>query len=180
MRVGVLHGVRPALPATALVLALLVTLVPARAEVASADTDLEAAFVAAVNAERADAGLPQLHPSAELTRVARAHAGRMAGRADLYHNPSLGSAVRHWRKLGENVGRGGSWAAIHRAFLDSPGHRRNVLDPEWTDVGIGVVVTDGGIWVTELFRTGGDDEPGDVPSGPRLPGPGYARPLDRR
>lgn len=133
----------------ALLLASVAVATPAHA---ASGSDLEARFVAAVNAERAAAGLPALRVADELVSVGRQHAQRMASTADLHHNPNLGNDVTGWDKVGENVGRGPDVGRIHAAFMASPSHRANVLDPAWTEVGMGVVVVDGQVWVTELFR----------------------------
>jgi hypothetical protein len=134
------------------VAALVLALVPAAPEAAHADAGLEAEFVAAVNRERAAAGLPALQVAGDLVAVARRHSVRMADQTHLHHNPNLAGDVSGWQKVGENVGRGPSVSAIHRAFMDSPGHRRNVLDGDWTQVGVGVEVRGSTIWVTEVFR----------------------------
>lgn len=135
----------------AALVALVLVPVPAPAE-AAPDGGLEARFVALINQERADAGLPALRVANDLVAVGRRQAERMAGAADLHHNPDLGSDVSGWDKVGENVGRGPDVDRIHAAFMASPSHRRNVFDAEWTEVGVGVEVVDGGLWVTELFR----------------------------
>jgi hypothetical protein len=77
----------------------------------------------------------------------------MARTDDLYHNPNLGSAVRNWQAVGENVGRGGDVPSLHQAFMNSPSHRANILDRDFTEVGVGTYVDGNGIlWVTEVFR----------------------------
>lgn len=141
---------RSTLVTLALLLSVLLTvLVPATAR---ADAGAEGAFVAAVNAERAAAGLPALSVAGDLVAVARAHSARMADSGNLHHNPNLGSDVSGWQRVGENVGKGPDVGAIHEAFMASPGHRTNILDGTWTEVGIGVVVRDGRVWVTQVFR----------------------------
>ena len=40
---------------------------------------------------------------------------------------------------------------LHRAFLRSPAHRANILDPRKRVVGVGLVSSGGRLWVTELF-----------------------------
>jgi hypothetical protein len=142
---------RPLAWVAILTAALLVTLVPAP-EAARADSGLEAEFVAAVNRERAAAGLPALAVAGDLTTVARRHSARMADQSHLHHNPSLGSDVSGWQKVGENVGQGPSVSSIHGAFMGSPGHERNILDGDWTQIGIGVEVRGSTVWVTEVFR----------------------------
>ena len=134
-----------------LVLALLGALVPG-VQSAHADAGAESQFVSLVNQERAAQGLPAVEVASDLTAVARRHSQRMADDDNLHHNPNLGSDVSGWQKVGENVGRGPSAGAIHQGFMNSPSHRDNILDPDWTQVGIGVVVQDGQMWVTEVFR----------------------------
>src|SRR5262245_24268130 len=54
-----------------------------------------------------------------------------------------------WCAAAENVGRsgdGGTILATHRAFMNSSGHRDNILNARWTDVGVGVVRDRGGEW----------------------------------
>jgi uncharacterized protein YkwD len=141
-----------ALTAT-VVLALLLALVPGiRGAEAAPDAGIESQFVQLINGERAKAGLPALRVAGDLVAVARRHSVRMADQQHLHHNPNLGGEVSGWDKVGENVGRGPNVDRIHAAFMASAGHRRNILDPEWTEVGVGVEVVDGGLWVTELFR----------------------------
>jgi uncharacterized protein YkwD len=146
---------------TAVVLmALVLTLAPTPRP-AAADGGIEAEFVAAINRERAAAGRPTLAVAGDLTAVARQHSRRMAEQASLHHNPNLATDVGGWQSVGENVGTGPSVSNVHRAFMGSPGHRGNILDPEWTQVGVGVVVSGGTIWVTEVFRlpSGSASEP---------------------
>ena len=137
---------------TGLLVALLAMLLPTATLTAHADSGTEGAFVAALNQERAAAGLTTLTIASDLTATAREHSADMADGTNLHHNPNLGSDVRGWQKVGENVGRGPSVTAIHDAFLASPSHLENVMDTEWTELGIGVVVSDETIWVTVLFR----------------------------
>ena len=135
-----------------LVLAMVAALVSPMAPHAAADPGLEQAFVDAINAERAAAGLDALTPAGDLTELGRRHSTTMADADHLHHNPSLAADVSGWRKVGENVGRGPAVDRIHDAFMASASHRRNVIDAEWTEVGVGVIVRDGQLWVTEVFR----------------------------
>jgi uncharacterized protein YkwD len=142
---------RPVVLVAVLVAALLVALVPAP-EAARADAGREADFVAAVNRERAEAGLPALAVAGDLTAVARRHSARMADQGKMHHNPNLASDVGGWLKVGENVGRGPSVSSIHTALMNSSGHRRNILDGEWSQIGIGVEVRGSTVWMTAVFR----------------------------
>ncbi len=133
-------------------LALVAASLPPLTGPAHADSGIEAAFIAAANDARAAHGLPALAVAGDLTSAARAHSRVMGNASNLHHNPNLGGSVSGWQKLGENVGRGPSVDAIHRALMDSPSHRANILGGDWTQIGIGVVVVDGTIWVTQMFR----------------------------
>lgn len=134
--------------------------------VARADAGAEAAFVAAVNRERSAAGLPGLAVAGDLVGVARAHSVRMADGDNLHHNPSLATDVKNWQVVGENVGRGPDVDVVHAAFMNSPAHRDNILDSRWTEIGVGVEVRDGTVWVTEVFRLPAESPPPPPPPEP--------------
>src|SRR5436305_4971981 len=121
---------------------------------ASASTyGFEAQFVADMNAARQANGLAPYSVASDLTAVARGHSAQMASQQSLYHNPSLTTQVQNWQAVGENVGEGPSVSDIHTAFMNSPEHRANILDHDFTQVGVGVAVDKNGIiWVTEDFR----------------------------
>src|SRR3954447_17604634 len=115
--------------------------------------EFEAQFVAKMNAARQASGLAPYSVASDLTSVARSHSAQMASRQSLYHNPSLTSQVQNWQAVGENVGEGPTVSDIHTAFMNSPEHRANILDHDFTQVGVGGSVDKNGIvWVTEDFR----------------------------
>jgi cysteine-rich secretory family protein len=114
-------------------------------------TDLAAAFVGQINAARASHGRPRLVVDATLTSVARGWALSMSKTSVLSHNPRLVGSVRGWRFLGENVGVGYSLASLEQAFWASAPHRADMLDPDFTRVGVGVVDDGGKLWVVEDF-----------------------------
>jgi hypothetical protein len=145
-----------------------VTVTPADAQDPATD------FVARINAERANAGLPALAVAGDLADVARRHTERMAAENRLYHNPNLGSEVSNWQRLTENVGRGGSVANLHTAFMSSASHRANILDAQVTQVGVGVVVAGDTMWVTQVFRLP-QSAPAPAPA-PPAPAPSPAAP----
>lgn len=112
----------------------------------------EASFAGLISRERASSGLTAYHHAADLTEVARAHAGRMADDDRLYHNPNLRDQVQNWDVVGENVGKGQTVEDIHQAFMQSDTHRREILSARLTEVGVGVVSRNGLIWVSQVFR----------------------------
>ena len=109
-------------------------------------------FHALVNVERAKKGLGALRMRTEIVAVARDHSARMATDRELFHNPRYPEQITGWQRLSENVGYGPTVDRIHRALMESEGHRRNILDDRVTEVGIGVVIRDGRVWVTQNFR----------------------------
>jgi len=119
---------------------------------ASADGGAEAQFLSSLNSARSNAGVQALSRSGDLDSVARSWSQQMANSGTLAHNPNFSSQAGNWQKVGENVGMGQNVSQLHGLFMDSPGHRRNILDPAFTQVGIGVVVEGGTMWVTHVFR----------------------------
>lgn len=119
--------------------------------------DSERGFARRINAERAQRGERWLSLDPELSKSARKHTREMVDRNLLYHTTStdLRRRVSGWVSLGENVGVGGTVDSLHRAFMNSPGHRHNILYPSFAHVGIGVIQRDR-MWVTVLFSSGGD------------------------
>jgi uncharacterized protein YkwD len=111
----------------------------------------EAEFVNRINTVRANQGLARLKINANLTDKARRWAGRMAARDRIWHSNLPDGVSARWQKLGENVGMGPSVAALHEAFLKSPRHYANLVDPAFRYVGLGVVTVDGRSFVSEVF-----------------------------
>jgi hypothetical protein len=110
------------------------------------------AFVSMINSARASRGLPALASSGELASVAASWSRHMASTGTLAHNPGLTAQVSGYRYVGENVGYGPDEATIHQAFMNSAAHRANILDRDYTQVGVAVVAAGGRLWVTEVFR----------------------------
>jgi uncharacterized protein YkwD len=111
----------------------------------------EAAFVADINALRASRRLPALKVNPNLVAKARGWAATMAGAGSIRHSALPLGVTANWRKLGENVGRGGSEPGLHDAFVASPRHFKNLVDPAFGYVGIGVVNAGSSVFVSEVF-----------------------------
>jgi uncharacterized protein YkwD len=130
-----------------------VTAIVAPTAALASNSSMEAQFVAKMNAARQANGLRPYTVSSDLTSIARQHSAQMASKGQLYHNGSLTSQVQNWQAVGENVGDGPTVSDIHTAFMNSPEHRSNILDHDYTQVGVGVTVDSSGqVWVTEDFR----------------------------
>ena len=113
----------------------------------------ETCFVQQTNATRAAKGLSTLPVLGSLASEARAHTRAMASSNSLYHS-TADQYPENWTGLGENVGVGPTCNDVEQAFLASPHHYENIVDPKWTSIGVGVVAnSDGtGIWVTVGFE----------------------------
>jgi hypothetical protein len=133
----------------------------------------EDAFVAHLNAARADAGLEPLRRDDGLVEAARSWARWMGERRNLRHADDIVSgAPDDWTKAGENVGRGGTVDAVWEAFMDSPSHAANVLDPAFTRIGVGVVRTpDGVLYTAHRFAGTVSDQASTPPQVPDRPAP---------
>ena len=135
-----------------LVAALAAAFIALAAPSASALSSYESCFVNSLNAERAAVGRPKLVVKGDLVTNARNHSADMAADGTIYHNSKLGDQISgNWWALGENVGMGPSCSSIHNAFMDSPGHKANVLDKDYNQIGVGAVMDAGTIYVTMVF-----------------------------
>lgn len=156
---------------TFVVVALLVMMVPRMEAVADSAcwtySKAERKFARLTNEARTAIGLRKLRLDPELSRVARKHTQEMVDFGDLYHTPAsvLGKRVTRWKKLGENVGRGGDVSAIQTAFINSAVHEANILKPGYRHVGIGTKRANGYLWVTVVFEARKD--PGTTLSMPK-------------
>lgn len=139
---------------------------------ASALTSDEGALLSYVNSARANYGKKKLSVAGDLMTVARQHSAKMASKGAIFHNSSLGSDVHNWKKIGENVGRGGSAKSVHQAFMASSSHRVHILDGAYDYIGIGAVWGGSGsnryLYVTEIFvdRAGGSTTYVSTPKSP--------------
>ena len=100
-----------------------------------------------VNAERARAGLPALKANWQLSRVARYKSADMANRGYFSHtSPTYGSPFRmmesfglRFSAAGENIAYGQRTPAeVMRDWMNSPGHRSNILSRIYTEIGVGL------------------------------------------
>lgn len=98
-----------------------------------------AAVINAINHSRAQHGIHGLRENHQLNNKADAWARTMRDQCRIWHSRLSDGAPAGWRKLGENVGRGGSIHVVHNAYMNSAGHRRNILDRSFTHVGAGAV-----------------------------------------
>ncbi len=137
---------------TSLALVLAVFVLGAATAGPAGATSTEASVTSKINSARSARGVHRLSTRSDLVAVARGQARRMAARNALYHNPSLAQQVRNFRWVGENVGYGPTVAKVHSAFMASHGHKANLLDRDYTEVGVGAVWAGGRVWIAQVFR----------------------------
>lgn len=130
--------------------ALLGTLVLALA--LAACTPEQSATYDRVNTIRAEHGVRTLLPSPAAMTKAQAWAEHLAAAGKLEHSDLWADMPDGGHAVGENVGTGPTLAAIDDAFMASPEHRANLLDPQWNWVGTGVAHdTRGTLYVVQVF-----------------------------
>lgn len=110
-------------------------------------------LVKLTNDERTKAGLKPLTTSKVLTDVAYAHAGNMAAKKEMNHtldgkSPAQRVADAKYDKRygGENISFGYATPdAALVAWMNSAGHRKNILNPEFTAIGVGIRMSADGV-----------------------------------
>jgi hypothetical protein len=142
---------------------------------AAADAGTESQFLDAINSSRASAGLGPLAVDGGLTAHARNHTQDMIAAGSIYLSSGdelAAAGGSGWSRIGENVGRGGSVASLHQAFMESPGHKANILG-DYNLVGIGTGSSNGVIYVTVVFmKKGSTSAPTTTSSPPTTSGGG--------
>jgi uncharacterized protein YkwD len=114
-------------------------------------------FLDRTNALRKSNGVAALKEHDTLTNKAEAWARHMASTGRLEHsNLSSGLGNLRWTALGENVGYSSRTSdtlkTIHNLFVNSAGHRANLLNSRFTHMGVGVATDSRGrVWVAEVF-----------------------------
>lgn len=102
---------------------------------------MDAAVVCLINQQRAVHGLPPVSPSAKLDRSAQTWTDQMVARAEFSHanfTARIGAVHYDWQTAGENIATGyPTPRAAVRAWMASPDHCRNILDPTFRNVGTG-------------------------------------------
>jgi len=106
---------------------------------------------ALANQSRAQAGLGALTWDASLAQAAMRHCQRMAGEGEISHryggeadlSERSAAAGAHFSRIEENIAVGSRAEQIHEGWMNSPGHRANLLNAQIDRVGIAVVSAQG-------------------------------------
>lgn len=121
--------------------------------------EAEVRMLTLLNEARRAAGLNPLQADSELREIALGHSKDMVSHHFFAHvSPSTGSPEDRARRsgilvssFGENIASSGSPELAHEGLMNSPGHRKNMLDPLFTHVGIAARKGDIGLVVTMNF-----------------------------
>jgi uncharacterized protein YkwD len=103
------------------------------------------------NAARERAGTPALRSSGALMQAAQLQADQMAAARQMAHTlpaapyptleDRLNAAGYRWQSAGENIAAGYATAALAMSgWMDSPGHRENILNTNFTELGTGYAI----------------------------------------
>ncbi|MFE2723094.1 CAP domain-containing protein [Kitasatospora sp. NPDC059327] len=115
-----------------------------------------------VNVQRAQHGCGPLTADSRLATAAQGHSEDMAARDYFDHASPEGYHADHrieatgyrWNSWGENIARGQKdAAAVMDAWMNSPGHRANILNCSFKEIGVGVKTGSGGPWWTQVFAS---------------------------
>ncbi|MCE0536928.1 CAP domain-containing protein [Kineosporia rhizophila] len=132
----------------------------------SGDSTLATAVIKIVNTERAAAGCEPVTQDQALTQAALTHSEKMEAANQMSHQlpgeADLGTrftaaGYTGWRSIGENVAYGyTSAASVMDGWMNSAGHKANILNCSFDDIGVAAVTGDNGtIWWTQTFGTQG-------------------------
>jgi uncharacterized protein YkwD len=127
------------------------------------NTSFEGTVLTLVNQERAKAGCARLTRDSSLAKAARAHSADMAARDYFSHTTPEGvtfgkritNAGYRFSRAAENIAAGqSSPASVMDAWMNSSGHRANILNCNLTNLGVGVIYsTRGRPYWTQDFGT---------------------------
>ncbi|MEV6553256.1 sigma-70 family RNA polymerase sigma factor [Streptomyces sp. NPDC051597] len=118
--------------------------------------------IALVNGERAKNGCGPVTDNSQLATAAQRHSDNMAAQGFFDHTGPSGAgpgerihaAGYQWSTYGENIARGQRTPAdVMKSWMNSPGHRANILNCAFKELGVGIHSGPGGPWWTQDFGT---------------------------
>lgn len=112
-----------------------------------------------INEERVKQGLKSLEPMFKLNELARLKSQDIIDKNYFSHtSPTYGSFTKmvydagiRYYSVGENLAKARNARHAYYLLMASPGHKANILNPNFTHIGIGVVPYKYGVVVTQLF-----------------------------
>ena len=149
---------RTAVARIALITTLLTGLTALAPSPVSAATRSQRTMHRATNRSRVAHEVRRVDLHYRISKLARKHSIAMANEGSIFHSSVSTIQNRYldgvrWSTWGENVGvTGGSVKDLQTAFMQSPGHRANILNSRFRRVAVGTYRDDAGLlWVTILF-----------------------------
>jgi uncharacterized protein YkwD len=123
-------------------------------------------FVASINELRASKGLGPLTVDGNLSSIAQDWAVTMGSQDTIFHRSNLADGVTiDWTRLGENVGMGPTVDDLMNAFINSPHHYENLVDPRFNRIGVGTVRNpDGMMYTAHEFAAVNSSTPAPTPA----------------
>lgn len=123
------------------------------------DAAAESELLRLANQSRLEAGVPPLRMNEDLIKAARAHARLMIQQRQLSHQfDGEASLLKRLHEtgvplnsVGENVAFNTSAEAAFEAFMHSPPHRSNLLDPDFNAAGFAAIWSEGRLYVVQDF-----------------------------
>ncbi|WP_198668864.1 cell wall-binding repeat-containing protein [Homoserinimonas sp. OAct 916] len=145
--------------AATILLALGVSLVDASPATAAEDyngytlTEARWVIVNKTNAARTAKGLKPVTESTQLSTVSQNWSKKQASSSTMGHNPSYTTLMPSgWTRVAENVAYGQSVDKVVQAWLNSPGHYANIMNPQINTIGVGLAKnSNGAIYYTQNF-----------------------------
>ena len=127
---------------------------------------LEQVVVDLINKQRAENSLPPLAWNPQVAEIARTHSKDMGWNNYFNHRGQDGRMVSdraetsgiEWHMIGENIAMVGGFndpiQHVVEGWMNSPGHRKNILDPRWRETGVGIYISSTGTYYfTQVFLT---------------------------
>lgn len=120
----------------------------------------ESTMLGLINSARTANGLKPLSANSQLTKVARLKSQDLANNNYFSHiSPTYGSPFEMMKKFGisylyagENLAKNTNVSAAHTSLMNSPSHKKNILNPDFNQVGIGIFTAkDGTKLYTQMF-----------------------------
>jgi len=127
--------------------------------VARAQSPAEKRLFDLVNHERQKAGLSRFEWNDKLAQAALAHSKLLDEHQELSHQfagepllqERVGATGLRFNSVAENVAEAPEVETAHRGLMNSPGHRANILNPDYSAIGIAIVQDGSQLFVTQDF-----------------------------
>lgn len=132
--------------------ALMILLAVAALFLSACNPELEDTDAGLINQLRSSVGVGELTRAADINLKAQLHADLMAQNGTIFHSADLSDGVSPgWTAIGENVAAAGSIEAAQRALEQSPDHYENLVNPDFKELGVGVTVRNGTVYLVQIF-----------------------------